>query len=102
MNIVTAFFYSLLAEEIYIELPYGYEEEGYVCCLNKVLYGLKQTPYMWYETLQLFLENLDFQAVQSDSAVFVLKNVIIAVYVDDLLLCKLNSNTLNQLEKHLQ
>ena len=41
MNVVTAFFYSLLAEEIYIELPHNYKEEGYVCHLNKALYGLK-------------------------------------------------------------
>ena len=33
---------------------------------------------------------------------FVLKNVIITVYVNDLLLCESSSNTLNQLKKHLQ
>ena len=102
MDVITAFLYRLLAEEIYMELPHSYKEEGYVCHLNKALYGLKQAPRMWYETLQLFLESLGFQAVQSDPAVFVLKNVIIAVYVDDLLLCGSSSNTLNQLEKHLQ
>ena len=95
-------FYGLFAEEIYMELPYDYEEEDYVCCLNKALYGLKQAPHMWYETLQLFLEGLGFQAVQSDSAVFVSKNIIITVYIDDLLLCRLSSNTLNQFKKHLQ
>ena len=102
MNVITAFLYRLLAEEIYMELPYDYKEEGYVCHLNKALYGLKQALCVWYETLQLFLESLGFQAVQSDSAVFVSKNVIITVYVDDLLLCELSSNTLNQLKKHLQ
>ena len=33
---------------------------------------------------------------------FILKNVIIAVYIDNLLLCESDSHTLNQLEKHLQ
>ena len=51
MNIITVFLYSLLVEEIYIELLYGYKEEDYVCCLNKALYGLKQALCMWYETL---------------------------------------------------
>ena len=102
MNIVTTFLYSLLAEEIYLKLFHNYEKEDYVCHLNKALYNLKQAPCMWYETLQLFFKNLGFQAVQSNPAVFVLKNVIIAVYVDDLLLCRSNFNTLNQLKKHLQ
>ena len=50
----------------------------------------------------MFLKSLDFQTVQSDPAVFVLKNVIIAVYINDLLLCRLSFNTLNQFEKCLQ
>ena len=44
INVVTVFFYSLFAEEIYMELPYGYKEESYVYHLNKTLYNLKQTP----------------------------------------------------------
>ena len=95
MNIITIFLYNLLAEEIYIELPHGYEEEDYVCHLNKALYGLKQALCVWYETLQLFLKDLNFQAIQSNSAVFMLKNVIIAVYINDLLLCELSFNILD-------
>ena len=95
MNVITAFLYDLFAEEIYIELPYSYKEKGYVCHLNKALYGLKQASYMWYETLQLFFKSLSFQAVQFDSVMFILKNVIITVYVDNLLLCRLSFNALN-------
>ena len=95
INVITAFLYRFLAEEIYIELPHDYKEESYVCCLNKTLYDLKQISCVWYETPQLFLESLGFQTVQSDSAVFVLKNVIITVYIDDLLLYRLSFNTLN-------
>ena len=79
MNIITAFLYSLFTEEIYIKFPHNYKKKDYVCCLNKTLYDLKQASCVWYETLQLFLEDLDFQVVQSDSVMFVLKNVIIAV-----------------------
>ena len=95
INVITAFLYRLLAEEIYIELPYNYEEEDYVCHLNKALYDFKQTLCVWYETLQLFFKNLNFQTVQFNPAVFVSKNVIIAVYIDDLLFCESNFNTLN-------
>ena len=102
MDVVTAFLYGLLAEEIYMELPHGYKEEGYVCHLNKALYGLKQASCVWYETLQLFLESISFQTVQSDPVMFILKNVIIAAYIDNLLLCGSDFHALNQLEKHLQ
>ena len=102
INMITAFLYSLLIEEIYMKLPHNYKEENYICHLNKTLYDLKQISHMWYETLQLFLESISFQTVQSDSAVFVSKNVIIAVYIDNLLLCKSDSHTLDQLKKHLQ
>ena len=95
INVITVFLYNLLAEEIYMKLLHDYEEESYVCRLNKTLYGLKQASHVWYKTLQLFFESLNFQAVQSDPVVFVLKNVIITVYVDDLLLCRSSSNTLN-------
>ena len=102
IDVITAFFYSFLAEEIYMKLPHNYKEEGYVYHLNKALYGLKQASHVWYETLQLFLKSIDFQTVQLNSAVFISKNVIIAAYVDDLLLCGSDSHTLNWLEKHLQ
>ena len=46
INIITIFFYSFFAEEIYIELPYNYKEEGYVCYFNKTLYDFKQTSHM--------------------------------------------------------
>ena len=95
MDVITVFLYSLLAEEIYMELPHGYKEEGYVCHLNKALYGLKQASHIWYETLQLFLESIGFQTVQLDPVVFVSKNVIIAAYIDDLLLCGSDFHTLD-------
>lgn len=60
MNVVTAFFYGFFAEEIYMKLLHDYKEEGYVCCLNKTLYGLKQALCVWYETLQLFFKSLGF------------------------------------------
>lgn len=42
MDVVTAFLQGDLAEEVFIELPQGFEKhEGVVCRLNKSLYGLK-------------------------------------------------------------
>ena len=46
MNVITAFLYDFLAEEIYMKLFYNYKDEDYVCYLNKALYGLKQASHM--------------------------------------------------------
>jgi len=59
-----------------------------VCRLKRALYGLKQAPRAWYFTLAVFLKSIGFSPCAADSSVFFNKNkdVIIAVYVDDLLL----------------
>ena len=44
MDVNTAFLYSSLAEEVYVEQPEGLEipdKENWVCKLNCALYGLK-------------------------------------------------------------
>ena len=44
MDVKTAFLNDILEEEVYIEKPQGFEVYGrysHVCCLCKVLYGLK-------------------------------------------------------------
>ena len=45
MDVKTAFLYSGIDEEIYMEQPTGFKEgNGLVYKLNKALYGLKQSP----------------------------------------------------------
>ncbi|GJP36805.1 hypothetical protein CLOM_g21279 [Closterium sp. NIES-68] len=45
MDIVTAFLYGIVEEEVYMVQPPGYENgTGRVCKLNKAIYGLKQAP----------------------------------------------------------
>ena len=89
MDVITAFLYGFLDEEIYIMQPTMFEDgTTRVCLLKKALYGLKQSPRVWYQTLQDFLHKLGFQKTEADHGLFVStdKTVFIAVYVDDLLL----------------
>lgn len=49
MNVVTAFLEAHLKEEVRVQQPPGFEQEGsngsvLACRLNKALYGLKQAP----------------------------------------------------------
>jgi hypothetical protein len=91
MDVKTAFLYGRIDSEIYVEQPEGCcQEEGQVCLLEKALYGLKQAPRVWYETMAKFLqEELGLEPLDSDMSVFHTtdgRQLIIAVYVDDLLI----------------
>lgn len=87
MDVKTAFLYGDIDAEVYVELPPNLKDKypGKVCKLRKALYGLKQAPKIWFETLSKELEKLGFQASAEDYSIFVKEGVIIAVYVDDLL-----------------
>ena len=97
MDVVTAYLYGTLENEIYMKVPEGLKlperhdynsSEMYSVKLNKSLYGLKQSGRMWYKRLSTFLTNEGFKNDPISPCVFIkhsnLGFVIIAVYVDDL------------------
>lgn len=59
-----------------------------VCKLNRALYGLKQASRAWYLTLKTFLQQCGLEPLKCDYAVFINhdRTLLVAVYVDDLLL----------------
>lgn len=51
MDVKSAFLNGVLEEEVYIEEPPSYQQQGEedkVFKLKKALYGLKQAPRAWY------------------------------------------------------
>src|SRR6266536_1387404 len=87
MDVKTAFLYREVEETVYMEQLTGLSDEsGRVYKLNRALYGLKQALRVWYNTLARFLEEMGFQPLEADASVFYKKGVIIAIYVDDLLI----------------
>ena len=89
MDIVTAFLYGPLEEEVYMEQPTGFGAKGkedLVCLLNKALYGLKQSPRAWYKTISTTLKGLGFQRSEYDHGLFInpKKPAYITLYVDDI------------------
>jgi hypothetical protein len=50
----TTFLHGDLEEEIYMKQPEGFVVKGkkeLVCKLRRSLYGMKQSPRMWYQNL---------------------------------------------------
>ena len=94
MDVVTAFLNGDIEEDIYMEQPEGCRDPSkpdYVCKLRKALYGLKQAPRRWNAKIDDFLTvKLKFRACPSDPCIYTKYEndqiVIIALYVDDLLL----------------
>ena len=73
IHAITAFLNDDLKEEIYVEQPLGFVQQGkenLVCKLNKSLYGLKQSPCCWNEKLTSHMRSLGFKESNADPCVF--------------------------------
>jgi hypothetical protein len=70
-DVTTAFLYGKLKEEVYVNLPTEMNKDSNKCFkLLKGLYGLKQSPNIWYDNIsQIFTEN-GYQMLKSDKCVF--------------------------------
>jgi hypothetical protein len=69
--------------------------------LNKTLYNLKQASRVWYNTLANFLVTLGFQPVDTNASVFTKESIIIAIYIDDLLIASDSKTNINTLKNTL-
>ena len=80
-------------QPIYMEQPQYFKDiknPDYVCVLKKTLYGLKQSPRIWYYRLQQFLIKKGYKRLKSDKKFYTRHNgthiLILVVYVDDVLI----------------
>jgi hypothetical protein len=89
LDIKTAFLNGEVDTDVFMMQPPGFcDGTNLVCHLKKCLYGLKQSPRVWYNTLKAELTRLGFECVAADSSFWV-KRGVCAVYltsvVDDML-----------------
>lgn len=98
-----------MEEEIYLQLPEGFDiedTEGLVCKLLKSLYGLKQASRCWNEKFVGFLKNFKFKNIESDKCVFIgiVKCFIVylALYVDDGLLISESQSAIDEVLRYLK
>ena len=70
-----------------MEIPDGFvKEDGKVWKLKKGLYGLKQASRKWYDKLSKVLIELGFKQSLNDYCLFINAEVMILIYVDDLII----------------
>ena len=101
MDVATAFLYADLEEETYVEIPEEVAAVGggdRVWRLRKCLYGLKQSPRMWNQTIDRLLKKLGFVQLTTEHGIYVKgegeSKVFLALYVDDLLLVWVDEGSL--------
>ena len=105
IDFVLAFPQADLERDVFMELPYGFEygyRGQYVLKLKKNLYGLAGASYNWFQKLTEGLESEGFQKSEIDQCVFLRKDCIILVYVDDMIALSKDSQVLVDLVKNLQ
>jgi hypothetical protein len=98
MDVDSAFLNAELKDvEIYMQQPAGFVEgEDLVCHLLKSIYGLKQASREWYQLLLVFLLENGFTPSRMDPCIFLRENIIIFIYVDDLLIAARTKEKLEQ------
>ena len=108
MDVKTAFLNGLLDEDIYMTQPDGYVNEDkpdYVCQLKRSLYGLKQSPRMWNQTIDKFMIEMGFKKCKTDHCIYAKWDgedmIFVALYVDDLVLACNNDKMLQMTKEAL-
>ncbi|KAA1072195.1 hypothetical protein PGT21_050324 [Puccinia graminis f. sp. tritici] len=92
MDVKCAFLNGKPDCDVFIKPPEGVQvklKPGEGLKLNKSLYGLKQSPRMWHNTLVEFFKSIDFEPTLSDPCLFIHHSqpvTFIFVHVDDLVI----------------
>ena len=112
MDVKTAFLNGDLEEEIFVRQPKGFidkEHPSRVCRLRKILYGLKQSARCWNKTIDEYLKQSGYVQNDADPCIYLKRFVkegkevilLIAVYVDDLLIASNNDKELISEKKQI-
>nr|GEU68588.1 retrovirus-related Pol polyprotein from transposon TNT 1-94 [Tanacetum cinerariifolium] len=106
IDVKSAFLYGTIEEEVYVCQPLGFEDPDYpdkVYKVVKALYGLRQAPRAWYETLAIYLLENSFQRGKIDQTLFIKRQkshiLLVQIYVDDIIFGSTNKDLCKAFEK---
>ena len=108
MDVKKTFLHRDVEEEIYMKQPEGFAVNGnkeLVCKLKNYLYGLKQSPRMWYKKINTFVWGLGFTRRKVDHHVYFKLIgycvIYLVFYVDDVLLMGNDKEIIQDLKTEL-
>lgn len=108
MDVKTAFLNGDLDEEVYMVQPQGFipnDKSHMVCKLRKSIYGLKQSSRQWFVKFNKVILSFGFTANTVDRCIYLKisgsKFMILALYVDDILLATNDLGMLHETKKFL-
>jgi hypothetical protein len=87
---------------VYVEMPRLFEVPGCVYKLKKSVYGLRQAPLNFFNTLKDGLIARGFRQSNLDPCLFASKDVICLCYVDDCLFFSRKKEAINNVIQDLQ
>ena len=96
-----AFPQAPLTDNVYVEMPQGFKEKNKVYKLNQNLYGLKQAARNFFEHLKEKLEAQKFQQSNLDQCLFLHKNMMVLVYLDDCIFCSKDKEDITKMIQSL-
>ena len=105
IDFVLAFPQAELERDVFMELPYGFGCENkskYVLKLKKNLYGLCDASYNWLNKITQGLESEGFVKSEIDQCVFLRKDCIVLLYVDDMIAMSRDDKVLETIVKNLK
>lgn len=80
-----AFLNAKLHQPVMVKPPAGIDED-YYWRLEKAVYGLKVAPRSWFDTISTTLKELNLQQSLIDQCLFFTKDLLLVLYVDDILI----------------
>ncbi|CAI7753330.1 unnamed protein product [Closterium sp. NIES-53] len=110
LDFSTAFLQGSLHEEICLRRPPGFTGSfppGTQWSLRRPVYGLRQAPHEWHDTLRTTLAALGFAPSTADPSMFLRTNTnlppfYVLVYVDDLVFATADTEALAHVKSELQ
>ena len=91
------FLHAPVTDDIYVEMPKGYQQKGKVLKLKRSLYGLKQSPRNFYLHLKKALLHQGFHKSNFDECLFIHPKLICVTYVDDCLFFSRETSNINKM-----
>jgi hypothetical protein len=108
MYVKIMFLQGDLEEQIYMKKPEGFVVDGkkeLVCKLKRLLYGLKQSPRIWYQNFDRYILSFGFERNKVDHHIYSKEeggnSIYVALYVNDMLTIRNNMDEKKEVKKHL-